>query len=67
MDSLEALQGLHQDLLVLAERRLPVLERLAIELQDRLEDFRSLLQKSPKNDASRKAVQSGMLNLMLLM
>ncbi|KAF2104008.1 hypothetical protein NA57DRAFT_70220 [Rhizodiscina lignyota] len=63
MDSLEALQGLHRDLLNLSERRLPLLERLATELQDQLEDFRTLLQRIPRNDTSRKAVQSGKIEI----
>jgi nuclear pore complex protein Nup205 len=62
MDSLEALQGLYRDLVLFSERRLPLVERLATELQDRLEDFRSLLQKKPRSASSRTAVQSGKLN-----
>lgn len=58
-DSIEALQGLYQDLLVLSEARLPVLERLSQELEAQLHDFRSLLDKAPKNEKSRKEVQSG--------
>lgn len=59
MDSLEALQSLHQDLLVFTEARLPVLDRLVAELEERLEDFRQLLAKPPKSDESRRKVQSG--------
>lgn len=59
-DSLEALQGLYQDLLVLSEARLPVLERLSQELDAQLHNFRKLLDRPPKNERSRKEVQSGM-------
>jgi hypothetical protein len=59
MDSLEALQGLHRDLLILTESRLPSLQRLSEELDSQLEDFRALLSKSPRKEESRKIVQSG--------
>lgn len=59
MDSVEALQGLHRDLLILTESRLPSLQRLSEELDARLHEFRALLDKPPKKDASRKAIQSG--------
>lgn len=59
MDSVEALQGLHRDLLILTESRLPSLQRLSEELDARLQEFRALLDKPAKKDASRKAIQSG--------
>jgi nuclear pore complex protein Nup205 len=58
-DSLEALQGLHQDLLALSESRLPVLERLRDQLEHTTQEFRSLLDKPEKSTASRNTLSSG--------
>ncbi|KAF2190125.1 hypothetical protein K469DRAFT_657840 [Zopfia rhizophila CBS 207.26] len=62
-DSLEALQGLHRDLLALTELKLPVLQRLLLELEARLDEFKALLDKPPKNDTSRKALNSGKIQI----
>jgi nuclear pore complex protein Nup205 len=58
-DSLEALRNLHQDLEELASSRLPVIEVLLLNLEVNIESFRRLLDKSGKNDASRKSISSG--------
>ncbi len=58
-DSLESLRGLHQDLLALSEARLTNVERLWIELESRVEEFRKLLDKPPKNEKSRQTVLAG--------
>jgi nuclear pore complex protein Nup205 len=58
-DSLEGLQGLHRDLLSLSENRLPAVERLLDELDNRIAEFRSLLDKTPKSDTSRRKLSSG--------
>ncbi|KAF1947571.1 hypothetical protein EJ02DRAFT_392099 [Clathrospora elynae] len=58
-DSLAALQGLHRDLDAHIDLQLPVLERLLQSLEAHLEDLRTLLDKKPKNDASRRALSSG--------
>lgn len=58
-DSLEGLRGLHQDLLALSEARLTNVERLWIELESRVEEFRKLLDKPPKNEKSRQIVLGG--------
>lgn len=58
-DSLEGLRGLHQDLLALSEARLTNVERLWVELESRVEEFRKLLDKSPKNEKSRQTVLAG--------
>lgn len=58
-DSLEALQGLHRDLLALSESRLPNIERLWAELLARVEEFKKLLDKPHKNDKSREALKKG--------
>lgn len=57
--SLEGLRGLHQDLLALSEARFTNVERLWIELESRIEEFRELLDKPPKNEKSRQTVLAG--------
>ena len=59
-ESLEALKGLHQDLIALSESRLATVERLWTDLEGHIEAFKKLLDKSSKNAVSRKAVSSGM-------
>ena len=61
LDSLEGLRGIHQDLIALSEDRLPNVERLWVQLEARIEDFRKLLDKVSKNDASRQTISSGMI------
>lgn len=58
-DSLAALQGLHRDLCAHIDLQLPVLERLLQNLEAHLEELKTLLDKKPKNDASRKALGAG--------
>ena len=58
-DSLEALQGLHRDLLALSASRLVVLDRLEAELEARIEEFKKLLDKPRKNDKSRDTIKAG--------
>ena len=57
--SLEGLQDLHQDLIALSELQLRNVERLWAELDARVDEFRKLLDKPRKNDASRRLLQSG--------
>jgi nuclear pore complex protein Nup205 len=57
--SLEGLQSLHRDLVALSESRLPNVERLWTQLQSRVEEFRVLLEKPPKNDTSRQSLSKG--------
>jgi nuclear pore complex protein Nup205 len=56
---LDGLQGLHRDLVALSEGRLPIVERLALELETKLEDFRSLLHRQKKSDQSRRSLAEG--------
>ena len=59
LDSLEALQALHRELLAVCEHRvdgLPILEQSLETLADR---FKRLLDKPPKKNESRDAVTSG--------
>lgn len=58
-NSLEGLRGLHQDLVALEESQLRNIERLWAELEARVDEFRKLLDKPPKNDSSRKTLLSG--------
>ncbi len=60
-DSLDGLRGLHQDLLALSEARLSSVERLWVELESRVEEFRKLLDKPPKNERSRQTLLGGEL------
>jgi len=60
-DSLAVLEGLHRDLCALIDNRLPALDRLRQSLETHLDDFKALIDKKPKNDASRKALNSGRL------
>ena len=57
--SLEALKGLHRDLLAFTEARLPTVERLWVELELHVEEFRRLLDKPGKNNASRSTLAEG--------
>ena len=61
LSSLEALQGLHRDLLALSESRLLNVERLWVQLEARIEEFRKLLDKSPRNEKSRQTLATGMM------
>jgi nuclear pore complex protein Nup205 len=58
-DSLEALQGLHRDLLAFCENRLQDIDRLVEELESRIEEFRGLLDKKPKAEQSRRQLSQG--------
>ena len=58
-DSLLALQGLHSDLIAFSENRLQEVDRLISELDSRIDEFRELLDKKAKNDASRRELQKG--------
>ena len=58
-ESLARLQGLHRDLINLSESRLANVERLWLELDAHVEEFRQLLQAKPKNEKSRKQLLTG--------
>ncbi|KAF2703525.1 hypothetical protein K504DRAFT_538942 [Pleomassaria siparia CBS 279.74] len=62
-DSLSGLQALHRDLCALIELKLPVLDRLAQNLELRLDEFKALLDKRPKNDVSRKTLEAGKITV----
>lgn len=58
--SLDGLQGLHQDLIALDQTRLRNIDKLWADLQARMVEFRKLLDKTPKNEGSRKRLLTGM-------
>ena len=58
-DNLTSLRGLHQDLLALEKSQLLDIERLWVNLESRIDDFKKLLDKSPRKEASRHAILSG--------
>ena len=60
-EGLVGLRGLHQDLVALEASRLRNIDRLWADLEARVNEFRQLLDKAPKSDASRKTLQSGKL------
>lgn len=59
MESLERLQGLYEDLVVFSETRLANVERLWLELEASIEDFRKLFDKPPKTNSSRESLATG--------
>lgn len=58
-EAIDGLRGLQQDLIALEESRLRNVERLWVDLEARVQEFRNLLDKPPKNESSRKQVLSG--------
>ncbi|OAP62814.1 hypothetical protein AYL99_02041 [Fonsecaea erecta] len=63
MDSLSRLQGLHADLVAFTETRLANIDRLWQELEDSIQDFRKLLDKSTPTSADRDAYNNGKINV----
>lgn len=59
LDGLEGLRGLHQDLIALSVSKLPVVERLWAQLDARVDEFRKLLDQTPKSELSRKTLRTG--------
>lgn len=60
-ESLERLQGLQRDLISLSESRLANVERLWLELDAHVEEFRQLLDRKPQSEASRQKLLTGRL------
>jgi len=58
-ESLARLQGLHRDLISLSESRLANVERLWLDLDAHVEEFRQLLHTKSKNEKSRKQLLTG--------
>lgn len=59
-DTLTRLQGLQADLVAISESRLANVNRLWVELEGSIADFRKLLDQQHKNDKSRQALKLGM-------
>lgn len=59
MESLTRLQDLHTDLVAFAETRLANIERLSLELEDSIQDFRKLLDKATPTASDRDAYNNG--------
>ncbi|KAJ5408802.1 hypothetical protein N7509_002685 [Penicillium cosmopolitanum] len=62
-DNLAGLRGLYQDLSAVSESSLTNIERLCFELETHIEDFRKLLDKPAKNNASRQKVLTGKITV----
>ena len=58
-DTATGLRGLYQDLSALSASSFVNIERLRIELEAHIDDFKKLLDKPAKNNTSRQAVLSG--------
>lgn len=58
-DIFEDLRGLYHDLDAISKSPIPNIDRLRIDLEAHIQDFRKLLDKPPKNNTSRQAVLSG--------
>lgn len=59
MESLERLRELYDDLLAFSETRLANVDRLWLELEASVQQFRKLLDNSAKSNASRDLLTSG--------
>lgn len=59
LSGLEGLESLHRDLLAISESRLLNIERLCVQLESRIDEFRGFLHKSPRNEESRKKLATG--------
>ncbi|KAJ5568429.1 hypothetical protein N7450_010915 [Penicillium hetheringtonii] len=62
-DNLAGLRGLYQDLSAVSETSFSNIERLCVELETHIEDFRKLLDKPAKNNTSRQKVLSGKITV----
>jgi hypothetical protein len=59
MESVVRLRELHDDLIAFSEGRLANIERLAQELEDSIQDFQKLLEKSKQDPVSRDTLGKG--------
>ncbi|KAE8350978.1 cullin-4B [Aspergillus coremiiformis] len=62
-DTLAGLRGLYQDLSSLTDSSFVNIDRLRVELEAHIDDFRKLLDRPPKSNASRQAVLSGKITI----
>lgn len=61
--TLEALELLQKDLIALSESRLHYVERLWAQLENHIDEFKKLLDKPPRNNASREKLSKGKVEL----
>ena len=59
-DKVAAIIGLQQDLIAISEGQLPTLEKLCAKLEAQVESFMKLLDKEPRSEKSRTALNAGM-------
>jgi nuclear pore complex protein Nup205 len=62
-DSLSGLESLHRDLDLLTKSQLPTLDRLLQKLEDCLDEFKTLLDKRPKDNTSRTTLSAGKITI----
>ncbi|KAL4973159.1 hypothetical protein BDW66DRAFT_162335 [Aspergillus desertorum] len=62
-EPLEGLRGLYQDLSALSDSSLVNIDRLRVELETHIHDFRNLLDKPTKSNGSRMSVLSGKITI----
>lgn len=60
-DPTNGLRGLYQDLSSLSDPSVLNIDRLCLELEAHIEDFKKLLDQPTKNNTSRQTVLSGRL------
>lgn len=63
MESLERLQGLHADLVAHTQKSLSNIDRLWHELQDSIQEFKTLLDQSRSTDAEARAFREGKIEV----
>ena len=63
MESLERLQGLHADLVAHTQKSLSNIDRLWQELQDSIQEFKTLLDQTKTTDAEVKAFKEGKIEV----
>ncbi|KAE8148150.1 hypothetical protein BDV25DRAFT_131493 [Aspergillus avenaceus] len=62
-DTVTGLRGLYMDLSALSDSSIVNIDRLRVELETHIDDFRKLLDKPAQNNASRQAVLSGKIKI----
>ncbi|KAL5002210.1 hypothetical protein BDV10DRAFT_191784 [Aspergillus recurvatus] len=62
-EPLDGLRGLYQDLSALSDSSLVNIDRLRVELETHIHDFRTLLDKPTKSNGSRMSVLSGKITI----
>jgi hypothetical protein len=63
LGGLERLESLHRDILALSQYRLSNVERLWVQLEAHIGEFRHLLEKKTRSEQSRKSLATGTATL----